>query len=185
MAEYYLISQLPSLDEIGESAPVPITEERFFELCQRFLKKKAQDVIESLTLTPPKDSESTGSCLVDAFYESEKALRMALGKIRAEKLKKSFDTEITPLLAEHTRAASAASDMENPMEAERFLTHYRLEMLEALRPRDSFSEDYVFYYGLKLKLISRIKSFNTQIGEEAYKNIYNSILTGERLEEEQ
>ena len=71
------------------------------------------------------------------------------------------------------------------MEAERFLTHYRLEMLEALRPLDSFSEDYVFYYGLKLKLISRIKSFNTQIGEEAYKNIYNSILTGERLEEEQ
>ena len=29
MAEYYLISQLPSLDGISEATPVPITEERF------------------------------------------------------------------------------------------------------------------------------------------------------------
>ena len=41
MAEYYLISQLPSLDGIGENSPVPITEERFMELCEGSLKKKA------------------------------------------------------------------------------------------------------------------------------------------------
>ena len=37
MAEYYLIAQLPSLDGVGENMPVPITEERFLELCCRFL----------------------------------------------------------------------------------------------------------------------------------------------------
>ena len=37
MAEYYLISQLPSLDGLGDNMPVPITEERFTELCRRFL----------------------------------------------------------------------------------------------------------------------------------------------------
>ena len=42
MAEYYFMSQLPSLDGIGEQVPLPITEERFLELCHRFLGKKAQ-----------------------------------------------------------------------------------------------------------------------------------------------
>ena len=37
MAEYYLMSQLPSLDGVGENTPLPITEERFSELCHRFL----------------------------------------------------------------------------------------------------------------------------------------------------
>ena len=40
MAEYYLISQLPSLDGISENTPLPITEERFTELCNRFLGEK-------------------------------------------------------------------------------------------------------------------------------------------------
>ena len=30
MAAYYLVAQLPSLDGLGERAPLPITEERFF-----------------------------------------------------------------------------------------------------------------------------------------------------------
>jgi hypothetical protein len=47
---------------------------------------------------------------------------------------------------------------------------------------DSFSEDFVFYYGLKLKLISRIRQFDSESGETAYKNIYSSIMSGERLE---
>jgi hypothetical protein len=68
------------------------------------------------------------------------------------------------------------------MEAEKFLNKYRLEFLETLRPMDSFSEDFVFYYGLKLKLISRIKQFDTESGETAYKNIYSSIINGDRLE---
>ena len=41
MAEYYLISQLPSLDGLGENTPIPVTENQFFELCSRFLGKRA------------------------------------------------------------------------------------------------------------------------------------------------
>ena len=32
MAEYYLMSQLPSLDGVGENAPLPITEKDFLEV---------------------------------------------------------------------------------------------------------------------------------------------------------
>ena len=47
MAEYYLISQLPSLDGISEATPVPITEERFLELCSRYLSPKARKEVAS------------------------------------------------------------------------------------------------------------------------------------------
>ena len=185
MAEYYLISQLPSLDGISENVPLPITEERFAELCNRFLGKRQQEIMKKLTLSPKKNVESSGSALIDAWNERERSLRFALGKTRAEKAKKAFDTENRAFPAEYIKAAGTAMETENPMEAEKYLNSYRLEMLEALRPMDNFSEDYIFYYGLKLKLLLRIRQFDTRVGEKAYKNIYNSILNGESLEAKQ
>ena len=93
MAEYYLISQLPSLDGIGENVPLPISEERFTELCNRFLNKKMLVAMGKLTLSPPKNFESSGSAFIDDWNESERNLRFSLGKVRADKMKKSFDTE--------------------------------------------------------------------------------------------
>ena len=185
MAEYYLISQLPSLDGISENAPLPITEERFTELCNRFLGKKSRENMKKLTLSPAKNIESSGSALIDAWNESERNLRFALGKVRAEKMKKTFDTENRIFPVEYVKAASTAVEIENPMEAEKYLNGYRLEILEMLRPMDSFSENYVLYYGLKLKLLLRIRQFDTKSGEKAYKNIYDSILNGDRLEAKQ
>jgi len=182
MAEYYLISQLPSLDGISENAQLPITEERFTELCNRFLGKKAQELMKKLTISPPKKCDGQGFTLIDRFNESERSLRFALGKVRAERMKKPFDTENMILPVEYLKAANAAIEMENPMEAEKYLNRFRLEILETLRPMDNFSDDYIFYYGLKLKLILRIRKFDADAGEKEYKNIYNSILNGDRLE---
>ena len=182
MAEYYFISQLPSLDGISENAPMPITEERFTELCERFLSKKLLNEMKKLTLSPPKNHENSGSALIDSWNESERNLRFALSKVRAEKLKKPFDTQNRILPAEYIKAAGTAIEEATPMDAEKYLNRYRLEILESLRPMDSFSTDYIFYYGLKLKLILRIRQFDTEAGEKAYKNIYSSILNGDRLE---
>jgi len=182
MAEYYFISQLPSLDSISENTPLPITEERFLELCDRFLGRKMKAEIQSLTLMPPKTPEKTSSELIEAWNEGERNLRFALAAVRADKMKKKFDMQNTSLSAELIKTARTAVETESPMEAEKFLNNYRLAFLETLRPMDSFSDDFVFYYGLKLKLILRIRQFDTQSGETAYKNIYNSILNGDNLE---
>lgn len=182
MAEYYLMSQLPSLDGIADNAPIPITEERFLELCSRFLGKKAQNEVKKLKLVPPLTPEKSSSALIEAWNEGERSLRLALGKARAEKMKKSFDAESRTLPIELIKVANTAVEMENPMEAENFLSRYRLEFLETLRPMDAFSEDFVFYYGLRLKLLLRTRQFDTKLGEAAYKNIYNFILNGDRLE---
>ena len=130
MAEYYLISQLPSLDGISENTSLPITEERFAELCNRFLGKRSQEAMNKLTLAPPKNSENSGSALIDAWNESERSLRFALGKVRAEKMKKLFDTENRIFPVEYIKAASTATEIENPMEAEKYLNGYRLELLK-------------------------------------------------------
>lgn len=182
MAEYYLISQLPSLDGLSENVPMPITEERFFELCERFLSKKLQEQLKKLTLMPSRDYEKSESSLVEKWNEGERKLRLVLAKARADKMKKQFEMNENSVPVELQQAVREAVEIENPMEAEKFLNKYRLEFLESLRPMDSFSEDFVFYYGLKLKLISRIKQFDLESGETAYKNIYSSIINGERLE---
>ena len=176
MAEYYLISQLPSLDGIGENSPVPITEERFMELCEGSLKKKALSELKNIKLIPTIDAEKSHSSLVENWNNGERNLRFALAKIRAERMNKSFDLGNQYLPAELFKVAGDVMEIKNPLDAEKFLLQYRLRFLETIRPMDNFSEDFIFYYGLKLKLILRIRQFDTQVGEATYKNIYNSIL---------
>lgn len=182
MAEYYLISQLPSLDGISENASVPISEEQFTELCNRFINKKSQDVLNNLTISPPRNAVSSGVALIDAWNDSERKLRLALGVIRADRMGKFFDIHNTIIPSEYIKVAQSAIEFENPLEAEIYLNRFRLQILESLRPMDNFSDDYIFYYGLRLKLILRMKKFDMVSGEKAYRRIYNSIINGENLE---
>ncbi|MBE6949111.1 MAG: DUF2764 family protein [Ruminococcaceae bacterium] len=183
MAEYYLISQLPCLDAIGENMPAPITEERFSELCSRFLGKKTLKELNNLALVPQINCEKSSSALVEAWNEGERNLRLALGKVRAEKMKKPFDIGNRCLPIGLVKVASTAVEIENPLEAEKFLDGYRMEFLETLRPMDQFSEEFVFYYGLKLKLILRTRQFDAAVGEAAYRYFYDSALNSRRLED--
>lgn len=182
MAEYYLISQLPSLDGLGETVPVPITEERFLDLCTSFLGKKTLQELKKLTLTPARTPEKSGSALIDAWNEGERNLRLALGRIRADKMNKQFVSENPSLPVSLIQTARTATEAATPMEAERFLNQYRLAFLETLRPMDGFCEDFVFYYFLKLKLILRIRQFDAAKGEAAYRSIYRSIMSEGRSE---
>ncbi len=184
MNQYYLMSQLPSLDALTDGATIPVTEERFYELCSRFLGKKALKAVNELTLVPKRDCEKTGFKIIDDWNEGEKLLRVALGSVRANKMKKDFDTADDPLSATMLAVAKNAVEIGEPLEAEKFLNRFRLDFLESLRPADSFSEDAVFYYGLKLKIISRIYGFDETKGKEQYRNIYNSILNGNEQEAE-
>ena len=153
MAEYYLISQLPSLDGLSDNVPVPITEERFYDICNRILGKKAQDKLSKLSLVPPRNYEFSDSEVLNSWNAGERNLRLALGKVRAEKLGKQFDTENRTFTTDLMQAVRAAVEMDSPLEAEKVLNRYRMDYLEAIRPMDTFSEEFVYYYCLKLKLI--------------------------------
>ncbi len=181
MNQYYLIAQLPSLDFLSDSAPLPITEECFYELCNRFLGKKAFEELSKLSLMPSRKPSKSSSALIRAWNDGERSLRLNLAKVRAEKLKKSFDEDID----EDDRlmqVAKTAVSYTDPLEAEKYLNGYRMGFLESLKPADNFSEDSLYLYALKLKLLNRIRQFDEAKGEAAYNNIYDSIINGDRPE---
>ena len=182
MAEYYLISQLPSLDGISENMPIPIDEKQFLELCSRFLNKKALNELNKTTLIPSKAHEKSSSDLIEKWNDGERNLRFALAKLRADKMNKNFNGIPQSFPIDILQVARNAMEFESPMEAEKFLNNWRLEFLETLRPMDSFSEEFVFYYALKLKLIERIRKFDIQSGEAAYRKIYDSIMSENKTE---
>ncbi len=184
MAEYYLIAQLPSLDGLGEGANIPITEEYFFELCNRFLPKKTVTYIENITLSPQINFEKSTSTVINEWNENESRFRIALAKVRAERMNKTFNVDNNSIPAEFIKVASEALEQENPLQAEKFLLNFRLNMLESIRPIDNFSNEYILYYALKLKLLIRIRKFDEKQGKDEYTKIYNSILSKGGLEVE-
>ena len=178
MNQYYLIAQLPSLEIANETTALPITEERFYELCKSNLGKKAWNALTGLTLVPKRENKKSGYSFIDKWNGWERNFRLALARARAEKLKKPFEGEAGEASAELLQAVRQAVEMEDPLEAERYLTRVRLDFLETLRPADSFSETMLFYYALKLKLILRLKRFDKNRGQSAYREIYSSIMYG-------
>ncbi len=184
MSQYYLMAQLPSLDGLDNGDVLPITEERFMELCDRFLGKKTKGILSALTLVPARDVENDDGGFAKNWYQGERQLRLALGICRAEKQGKDFETALAPIPQPIFQAARTAVAMEDPMEAERYLLKYRLAFLETLRPADAFAEEAVVYYGLKLKLLTRMHRFDEDTGRKAYHSIYNAIMHREEREAE-
>ena len=178
MNQYYLIAQLPSLEIAGETTALPITEELFFELCRSNLGKKAWNALSGLTLVPKRQDKKSGYSVIDRWNGWERNFRLALAGARAEKMKKPFEGEKAELSGELFQKIRRAVEMEDPLEAERYLTRIRLDYLETLRPADSFSETMLFYYALKLKLILRLQRFDKSRGQSAYREIYSSIMHG-------
>lgn len=175
-AYYFLVSQLPSLGNIGEKGSMPITESSFIELCSRYMTESEKKVISTLSLVPPREDVSTGSSFLDTWYQKERDLRLALAQIRAQKMKKDAFTLPGTCTADIQQAARTAVGMDSPLSAEQFLYDYRLKLLDELNPIDGFSTDAVYAYGIRLMLVSRMKKFDGEKGVESYHQIYNSIL---------
>lgn len=180
--QYYLVAQLPGLDGLDEKSSLPIHTKEFKEVCSRYLGKKSQQILEGLSLIPPRNGASTGSRLVDRWNQQERELRLALGSIRASNMKKQFDAGDTLIPSDLLQISRTAAGMEDPLQAEQYLLHYRLEMLGRLRPMDSFCEDAVYFYGLRLMLLERMQKFDRKKGIASYNEIYNSVLNRDHQE---
>ena len=88
MAYYYLISQLPNISSQESKSALPLNTFSFKELACRFISEQEKQIVNSLSLVPSKELESTGSVFLDTWYEKERNLRFALAQIRAQKMKK-------------------------------------------------------------------------------------------------
>ncbi|MCR5290076.1 MAG: DUF2764 domain-containing protein [Treponema sp.] len=174
--QYYLVAQLPDITAVGEKQTLPITEEYFRDLCERFLSSKGVEIARNLSLVPPREDVKTGSAFVDAWYEKERALRLGLAQVRALAMKKEAVQINGACTGDVMQAARTAVGMDSPLAAEQFLYQYRISVVDQLTPLDMFSEDAVFAYGIKLMLTQRMKVFNTETGMASYHTIYERIL---------
>lgn len=170
------MAQLPGFSPDDIRNPLPITEDSFHELCLRFLDKHTAKVLDGLSLEPPKTNTKTGSAFVDAWYEWERNLRIALAQIRALRMKKEFDNANTVIPPDVLQTARTACGMDSPLSAEQFLNMARLETIQRLAPLDAFSTDALFAYALKLKQATRMQLFNEETGMASYRMIYDKIL---------
>ena len=175
-AYYFLVSQLPSLGNIGEKSSMPITESSFIELCSRYMTESEKKVLSTLSLVPPRTDVKTGSVFLDAWYQKERDLRLALAQIRAQKLKKDAFMLPGSCTADIQQAARTAVGMDSPLSAEQYLYEYRVKLLDEMNPIDGFSTDAVYAYGIRLMLVSRMKKFDGEKGVASYHQIYDSIL---------
>jgi hypothetical protein len=174
--QYYLVSQLPAFSEVDENKKLPITEEYYRELCSRFLDEKSLEILSGLSLVPPRKVTPTGSDFVDEWYKRERSLRFALARVRALRMNKDTDISESSCTADILQIARTAIGLENPLEAERFLNKYRMDIISTISPLDEFSSDAVFAYGLRLMLMERMHKFDEEKGMASYHQIYDRIL---------
>jgi hypothetical protein len=185
---YYLAAQLPEL-VYGQSAPM--SSAAFLDLAGRLLDKEDFAFLDKLSLDPdgpgvapqPAYAESaapSGCDFIDKWREWERVLRLNLARSRAARLKRENGAPVDPPAYPLDAAAAArggpAGAEESPLEAELALDKARWNAIEYLRGITYFSRNTVYAYYLKLLLLERRESFNTEAGFAEYKSLYASIL---------
>ena len=121
---------------------------------------------------------ATSSAFLNRWREWERALRLNLARGRSQKLKRDggavTNTPEYPISA--TAAAKTALAIESPLEAEIFLDKARWDAIENLQGLNTFSENAMYAYLLKLLLLERKVAFNAEEGFTEYKGLYAAIL---------
>ena len=191
---YYLVSQLPYL--IYGQKP-PMSPEAFRDFARPFLSSQDAALLDLVDLDPQpvkradegkasyaELSPKCGSDFIDGWREWERALRLNLARHRAIKAKRegtaSVEPPNTPADAA-TLATRAMAAAESPLEGEILIDKARWGAIETLQGLDYFGRNTVYAYLLKLFILQRKASFQTEIGFSEYKSLYAAILEGVQM----
>jgi hypothetical protein len=164
-----------------------INSDYFVDLCREHLEPKDFELLETCSLNPfsPKNDEddsgeshqSVSSPFIDSWKNWEKALRLNLAKLRAQNLKRDFSVQEDSSTLDAVTIAKTAMTMDSPLEAEMYLDKTRWDFIDSLEGLEHFSENAIFAYHLKLKLIERLNKFKEDEGFAEYKRLYASIIS--------
>jgi len=167
---YYLGAQLPYL-VYGQA--VPMSAEAFKAMAAEKLDAPEKGALDYCVLKP--GVKATAWEFVNKWQDWEKSLRLNLAKGRAAKLKREApDAPDYP--ADAAAAAKLALQAESPLEAEIALDKARWAAIDGFAGIGQFTENAIYAYLLKLRLMERRLSFKTEEGFNEYKTLYASIL---------
>ena len=185
---YYLVSQLPSL-AYGQKPPM--TAQAFKELARPMLETAEAALLDIISLDPQPISTTDngpsyanaalpcGSDFIDKWREWERSFRLNLARQRAVKAKREGQNLAEPPVVPADSASAALraiAAMEAPLEAEILIDKTRWSVIDSLQGIDYFSANTVYAYLLKLLILERRASFQTETGFSEYKSLYASIL---------
>jgi hypothetical protein len=170
---YYLAAQLPYL-VYGQA--LPISAAAFKALAAESRSAADAAVFEHCTLDHEQDKPSPSS-FINRWKEWERVLRLNLARGRFQKLKREGSAAEAPDYPANAAAvAKTALTMESPLEAELFLDKARWDAIESFQGINTFSENAMYAYLLKLLLMERRAAFKTEEGFAEYKALYAAIL---------
>ena len=180
MGDYtYLVAQLPYL-VYGQNPPM--SSAAFKEYAKPMLEDEDAKLLDKITLDPTPAAgdqavaEKTGCEFIDSWNAWELALRLNLARRRSIKIKRDAAPEPPPFPQDAVAAAGRAVGIESPLEGEIALDKSRWSAIESFQGYDYFNRNVVFAFLLKLLLLERRHSFNTEEGFTEYKSLYASIL---------
>jgi hypothetical protein len=139
-------------------------------------------VLDYCTLDPGFSAPPTHSAFINRWREWERTLRLNLARTRAQKLKltegsaRSDAADAPEHPADAVSAAKNALALESPLDAEILLDKARWDAIEEFQGINTFSEDAIYAYLLKLLLMERRTAFKNEEGITEYKALYAAIL---------
>jgi hypothetical protein len=162
-----------------------MSSEAFRDLCKGALSDADLAVLNLCTLDPDAEgglsgAESSGlrsSAFINDWRNWERSLRLNLARYRAQRLRRERGAALDPpdYPADAAAAAKAAVAMDSPLEAEIFLGKARWDAIELFQGIDYFSNNTLFAYLLKLRLLERRALFKAEEGFAEYTGLYASI----------
>jgi hypothetical protein len=152
----------------------------FRDLCKSALSAADLAILDLCTLDPASRAEPPEPCpsaFVNNWRNWERSLRLNLARYRVQRLKREGGAAVEPpdYPADAVSAAKAAAAMESPLEAEIFLDKARWDAIELFQGIDYFSNNTLFAYLLKLRLLERRALFKAEEGFAEYTGLYASI----------
>ena len=175
---YYAMAQLPAI--IPGTKPV-LTYEKFLSLMENSVGKRDFQLLKNLSLVLPAGNKKTGVAFLDRWAEYERALRSELAKARAEKLNWTLTKDELARFGGNEaldvkKIAREACGIDDPLQAEKFLTKARVAAVMKIRGLSAFNRDALFAYAVALLMQTREENVDTERGRSEYKAIYDKIL---------
>jgi len=187
---YYLVAQLPSL-AYGQTPPM--RPQAFKDLVKPLLSTEDAAFLDMVGLDPhplpegsllptglayAESAPSCGSDFIDGWREWERTLRLNLARSRVIKTKREGTPTAEPPVVPADAAATATRALaeESPLEAEIMLDKARWGAIDSLLGHQYFDRNVIFAYLLKLLILQRRASFQTETGFAEYKSLYAAIL---------
>lgn len=164
----YFISSLPAL---SYGQPAQITEAAFREACVTGLDGAVAASVAALLDGSPF-AGGASSAWVEAWNGKEAEIRLAVARRRAarlgvpppETLACVMDTRIEP-------AVNAAFEEVNPLRREEALDRLRWQLADEMQGVQPFSENVIYAYAVKLRLVLRFQSLSPEAGKIVFSQL--------------